>query len=211
MGQNGQHRWALLLLVAYCCTLLEVCESNSVQLTFELPDNEVQCFYEHINKGVSTVVEFQVVTGGNYDVDMTMKSPKGKILYQDQKKQYDSFKHMTDVEGIYEVCFSNEFSTYTHKVVFIDWQVGEETPLISPSSPDKAMTFMESAAQSVHEKLNQILDDQTHYRLREAQGRAHAEDLNERVQLWSIAQLVVIVLVGVLQITLIRSFFSSRK
>ena len=34
--------------------------SNSVQLTFELPDNEVQCFYEHVNKGVNTVVEFQV-------------------------------------------------------------------------------------------------------------------------------------------------------
>lgn len=34
--------------------------SNSVQLTFELPDNEKQCFYEHINKGINTVVEFQV-------------------------------------------------------------------------------------------------------------------------------------------------------
>jgi hypothetical protein len=182
-----------------------------VQLTFELPDNEVQCFYEHISKGVSTIVEFQVVTGGNYDVDMTMKSPKGKILYQDQKKQYDSFKHLAEVEGVYEVCFSNEFSTYTHKLVFFDWQVGDETPLLSPSSPEKALTFMESSAQSIHDKLNEIIDDQTHYRLREAQGRAHAEDLNERVQLWSIAQLVVIIVVGFLQVTLIRSFFANRK
>jgi hypothetical protein len=184
---------------------------ESVQLTFELPDNEVQCFYEHVNKGVSTIVEFQVVTGGNYDVDMTMKAPSGKILYQDQKKQYDSFKHMAEEEGIYEVCFSNEFSTYTHKVVFVDWQVGDEAPLISPGSPEKAMTFMESSVQSIHEKLNQILDDQTHYRLREAQGRAHAEDLHDRVQLWSVAQLIVIFLVAVMQITLIRSFFSNRR
>ena len=186
-------------------------DSTAVQLTFELPDNEVQCFYESINKGVNTIVEFQVVTGGNYDVDMTMKSPRGKILYQDQKKQYDSFKHMADTEGVYEVCFSNEFSTFTHKVVFLDWQIGDEAPLISPSSPEKAMTFMESSAQSIHEKLNQILDDQTHYRLREAQGRAHGEDLNDRVQLWSVAQLIVIVLVGMMQIALIRSFFANRK
>jgi hypothetical protein len=31
-----------------------------VQLTFELPDNEVQCFNEVIKKGENTVVEFQV-------------------------------------------------------------------------------------------------------------------------------------------------------
>lgn len=110
------------------------------------------------------MVEFQVVTGGNYDVDMTMKAPNGKVIYKDQKKQYDSFRHQAQEEGIYEVCFSNEFSTFTHKVVFIDWQVGDEEPLISPSSPEKALTFMESSAQSIHEKMNEVLDMQTHYR-----------------------------------------------
>ena len=31
-----------------------------VQLTFELPDNAVQCFYETIKKDENTVLEFQV-------------------------------------------------------------------------------------------------------------------------------------------------------
>lgn len=181
------------------------------QLTFELPDNAQQCFYEHISKDESTIVEFQVVTGGNYDVDMTMKSPSGKVLYTDKKKQYDSFRHKTEVEGVYEVCFSNEFSTFTHKVVYIDWTVGSEEPLVQPASPQKSLTFMESSAQSIHEKLNEVLDDQTHYRLREASGRGHAEELNERVQNWSISQLAVVILVGLLQVTLIRSFFNNRK
>lgn len=198
------------LLVANLLTLACV-NGATTQLTFELPDNDVQCFYERIDRGTTTVVEFQVVTGGNYDVDMTMKTPKGKVLYQDQRKQYDSFRHQAEEEGIYEVCFSNEFSTFTHKVVFIDWQVGDEAPIMSPSSPQKAMTFMESSAQNIHEKLNLVLDDQTHYRLREAQGRAHAEDLNERVQLWSVIQLAVVITIGVLQVTLIRSFFSNRR
>ena len=191
---------------------LSALNANSVQLTFELPDNEVQCFYEHVSKGVESIVEFQVVTGGNYDVDMVMKSPRGKVLYQEQRKQYDSFRYQADVEGIYEVCFSNEFSTFTHKVVFVDWQVGgEEQPLVGPSSPQKALTFMESSTQTIHDKMNEILDHQTHYRLREAQGRAHAEDLSERVQIWSLMQLAVILVVGVLQVGLIRSFFSNRK
>ncbi|CAF0712133.1 unnamed protein product [Brachionus calyciflorus] len=179
--------------------------AETVQLTFELPDNEVQCFYEHINKGVSSTVEFQVVTGGNYDVDVTLKNPQGTVLYQDQKKQYDSFKHSADMDGVYEVCFSNEFSTFTHKVVFLDWTIGDEAPLMAPASPEKALTFMEATAHNIHEKLEQIADQQTHYRLRETQGRAHAEDLNERVQLWSIANLCVIFVIGFLQVTVIRT------
>ena len=185
--------------------------ANCVQLTFELPDNEVQCFYEHITKGVESVVEFQVVTGGNYDVDMIMKSPLGRVLYQDQKKQYDSFRFNADSDGEYEVCFSNEFSTFTHKLVFVDWQVGDEKPLLGASAPLHAMTLMETSIQTMHDKMSQVSDDQKHYQIREAQGRSHAEDLNERVQLWSIMQLIVIFVVGILQVTLIRSFFSNRR
>lgn len=152
-----------------------------------------------------------MVTGGNYDVDMTLKSPHGKILYQDQRKQYDSFRATTEEEGEYEVCFSNEFSTFTHKLVFIDWQVGDETPLMAPTSPIGAMTLMESSVQTIHDRMSEVEDKQKHYQMREAQGRAHAEDLNERVQIWSILQLCVILIVGVLQVTLIRSFFSQRR
>ena len=32
----------------------------AVELTFELPDNEVECFHEVIDKGVECVLEYQV-------------------------------------------------------------------------------------------------------------------------------------------------------
>ena len=70
---------------------------------------------------------------------------------------------------------------------------------------------MEASAQGMHDRLNEIQDDQTHYRIGEAQGRSHAEDLNERVQIWSITQLVVVVVVAILQVSLIRSFFANRR
>lgn len=33
------------------------------------------------------------------------------------------------MSGIYKACFSNEFSTYSHKLVYMDFQVGDELPL----------------------------------------------------------------------------------
>ena len=69
------------------------------------------------------LVGAQVITGGNYDVDLEIMSPAKRVLYKDMKKQYDSFTWTTDVEGDYQFCFSNEFSTFTHKLVYFDFQV----------------------------------------------------------------------------------------
>lgn len=33
---------------------------NSVELTFELPDNSKECFYQEIGKNLSAVLEYQV-------------------------------------------------------------------------------------------------------------------------------------------------------
>ena len=64
---------------------------------------------------------------------------------------------------------------------------------------------------NVHEELEKIIDYQTHHKLREAQGRAHAEDLNERVFFWSIGQTVVILIIGVGQVLVLRSFFTDKR
>lgn len=105
------------LLLFFFLVILKEISSN--ELTFELPDNAKECFNDKLKVGSKYVLEFQVVTGGNYDVDVELKSPSGKILYQVTKKQYDQVEKTAEEDGIYEFCFSNEFSTYTHKVIYI--------------------------------------------------------------------------------------------
>lgn len=71
-----------------------------------------------------------MISGGHYDVDCYVEDPNGKTIYQETKKQYDSFSHHTDVKGVYTFCFSNEFSTFSHKIVYFDFQVGDEPPIL---------------------------------------------------------------------------------
>ena len=74
---------------------------------------------------------------------MELTAPNGKVLYKDVKKQYDSFTWTADMEGIIKFCFSNEFSTFTHKVVYFDLQVGDEDPIIKNlDSHATAMTLV---------------------------------------------------------------------
>lgn len=52
-----------------------------------------------------------------------MTDPTRKVLYKEVKKQYDSFNWKAEKTGEYVACFSNEFSTFSHKLVYIDFQV----------------------------------------------------------------------------------------
>lgn len=70
---------------------------------------------------------------------------------------------------------------------------------------------MESSAAEIHKNLNSVVDAQTHHRLREAQGRKRAEDLNETVMLWSIVETVSVLLVTVGQVFVLKQFFSDKK
>ncbi|VDP17316.1 unnamed protein product [Soboliphyme baturini] len=184
---------------------------DAIELTFELPDNENQCFHEDIQKGTESTVEYQVVTGGQNDVDMQLHSPSGVNLYKGIRKQYDSFTWTADVTGGYKVCFSNEFSTFTHKVVYMDWTVGKEKQVVPRPEDLRAMTLLESTTNEIHEKLKQIDDYQTHHRLREATGRRRAEDLNERVLWWSIGQSVVLLIIGIGQVKLMSIISLCNK
>lgn len=52
-GTAGPWGWLTLLLVA--------CAALASEITFELPDNAKQCFYEEIVQGTKCTLEFQVL------------------------------------------------------------------------------------------------------------------------------------------------------
>lgn len=73
-------------------------------------------------------------------MDMTLTGPRGEVLYQGVKKQFDTFTWTPTATGTYTACFSNEFSTFSHKLVYLDFQVGEEQPLPGTGEHLTAMT-----------------------------------------------------------------------
>lgn len=70
---------------------------------------------------------------------------------------------------------------------------------------------MEASAQDIHKSLNSIVDLQTHHRLREAQGRKRAEDLNEKVLWWSLMETMCVLVISVGQVFILKNFFTEKK
>lgn len=185
--------------------------SQAVEMTFELQEHEVQCFHEFIPKNKKFTLEYQVISGGHFDVDCHILSPDSKKLYNEQRKQYDTFVHTSVEQGEYSFCFSNEFSTFAHKQVYFDLDLGEDDKA-SPGEQGAdahatALTQLEASAYSIHEALRLVVDYQNHHRLKEKIGREIAEYLCERVQNWSVAQTVLVIIVAFGQVFILRKFF----
>lgn len=154
----------------------------------------------------------QVVTGGNYDVDIKISGPGERVIYTQNRKQYDSVDFDAHETGEYIFCFSNEFSSFSHKIIYFDFIVGEEAPLTDEiGAHQTALTMLESSTVRIHEALRLVEDYQTHHRMREATGRNTAEFLSERVQYWSLGESILFVLIGLLQVFVLRRFFTEKK
>ncbi|XP_068616634.1 transmembrane emp24 domain-containing protein 3 [Brachionichthys hirsutus] len=201
----------MLLLGLSCLLLLRVFAAFGTELTFELPDNDKQCFYEELEKDAEFHIDYQVISGGNYDVDCFVTDPQNDVLYNERKKQYDSFSHTAAMTGAYKVCFSNDFSTFTHKTVYLEFRHGDERPLLENMIRATALTQLESSCVSIHEILKVVISSQTWYRLREAHDRSGAEHLLDRVTYWSVAETVFLFVIGIGQVLLLRSFFTEKR
>lgn len=72
-------------------------------------------------------------------------------------------------QGAHVICFSNQFSTITHKNVFLSLKFGEDKPISMITYPDNyvagPLTFMESASAEIYDNLEEISEYQTHFRL----------------------------------------------
>lgn len=145
-------------------------------------------------------------------MDVALFGPGDRVIYQKQRKQYDSIDFTTTDTGEYYFCFSNEFSSFTHKVIYFDFATGDEPPLTEEiGQTHKAFTQLEMSLVKIHEALTLTRDYQTHHRLRESVGRDTAEYLNERVQYYSLGEALLLVLVGLCQVFILRRFFANKR
>ncbi|XP_065841429.1 transmembrane emp24 domain-containing protein 7-like [Oscarella lobularis] len=205
-------------MVPFLLVLALVGTATAVELTFELRQHDKMCFHEELKMDVAATLEFQVIYGGQFDVDMILRGPDDNEIYSTQKKQYDSHTFSATKAGVYSFCFSNEFSTFAHKTVYFDFYVESQEDAIRDAmagegvgGADHTVTQLESSLLTIHDNLKVINDYQTHFRLREAQGRAIIEHVWERVTYWSIGETFLIVFVGFGQVFVLRRFFAEKR
>merc|ERR1719495_59863 len=166
-------------------------------------------------------VEYQVIAGGDLDIDFRMASPEGKVLMAESKKN-DGVHTFEDLQpGDYEVCFSNRFSRISSKTVFFeiildaDETEDEDEDWKSFVQPDEQygdkLSSMEEEMDQIKTNMAKTIQTQSLLRVFEAKDRSIVERNFERINLWSFVFLVVMGTTFLLQIFMIKNMFSDDK
>uniref|UniRef100_A0A0K0G4V5 LD30746p (inferred by orthology to a D. melanogaster protein) n=1 Tax=Strongyloides venezuelensis TaxID=75913 RepID=A0A0K0G4V5_STRVS len=222
------HLFLVSLVTGFICILngdqSTFTNYDEVGLSFLLPARGRDCFYQRVTDPKHKYVEFsyQVVSGGDLDVNVNIFGPHGEQIVSEVKKTDGT--HKIDVlaanrgYGDYSICIDNSFSYQTSKLVYIEvylldheGRYGETNKLsnkVFNEMTDKISNF-DIVSQNIRTKLNLIQQDQQHLRIVEARDRSMMEANFERINLWSLLATTVMVITSIIQVFTVRALFNS--
>ncbi|CAH8289748.1 unnamed protein product [Schistosoma turkestanicum] len=190
------------------CVFIIIYEASVNSLTFELEDGSTQCYYETFSVGDNFTLDFHVVSGGNYDVDMLLTDPNKQVIKSLYRSSSDEVDVNVEVEGIYKVCFSNYFSSVSHKIVSLTWRNSSLDPSERAAAVNSETQISESLY-NLHSAISKAIGQQFESRILLKRSYSSAAFLHNRVLYWSLGQTLVIIIFGIGQVLVMRSFFSS--
>jgi hypothetical protein len=139
--QYDQQNMKLILLML--CTLFLMFVSHATQVeSFTVPASTMRTFTLNLNPG-DNVSGSIAITGGNNDVDFTIKDPQGTEIYSKRRiQQGTTFSFTASQAGAYTLVFGNSFSILTDKVVQITYAVTRQTQSSKACVPSTAILLL---------------------------------------------------------------------
>ncbi|CAB1426945.1 unnamed protein product [Pleuronectes platessa] len=221
------HRAFLCVLPVFVALLSErfvalaaFSQSLDSDFTFTLPPGRKECFYQTMRKDASLEIEYQVLDGAGLDVDFDISSPTGQVLYSDYRKS-DGVHTVETEDGDYMFCFDNTFSSVSEKIIFfeliLDNMDADKDPdewkeyVQGTDTLDMRLEDIMESINSVKARLGKSVQIQTLLRAFEARDRNIQESNYDRVNIWSVINLLVMMMVSAVQVYLVRSLFEDKR
>jgi protein ERP2 len=98
-----------------------------IELTVLIPANNRECFHQILETGKTIEIEYEVLAGGDLDINYWFYSPTNRILQSDFKKRDGHQTIKLEETGEYRFCLDNSFSRFSQKQVYFSLRpVNEE-------------------------------------------------------------------------------------
>lgn len=203
-------RFIAVLYAIVGLTLVNASSANYAPFSINLPAFSKEClYYDIVRDEDSLVVGYQVLTGGNFEIDFTINGPDGNEIVNEKQKKYSDFVLKSFGLGKYTFCFANTYGTALKKV--------EVTLELEKSSFDiKDDDNMEEAVANhavaeIDRNLNKITKIMNYLRAREFRNMSTVNSTESRLKWLSILVMIIMVGISVLQALIIQLFFKARQ
>lgn len=193
-------------------------------LTFKVEPREEVCFYEDLSAGNQFAMEFEVVRGGLLDIRLKISDPSNHVLLEKLSFFNRQDEALNEAEGKvnlfpsqngrHSICFDNTMSRWTPKVVsmFIPHHTNGAVDRQALQDDVAKLTDLGPMVDSIiaiADQLDAVEIQQHHTRVREQMHRDLATTTNDRVQMWSLVESVVLIGVTAWQLYYIRHWFKD--
>lgn len=197
-----------IAVLSFLVAMALASEMPSAGIAIRVPAHKDECFFEEVAAaGVKVYLHYLVTSGGSLDIDAAVFGPDHELIWAAEKERESRVLFKSRLPGTHKFCFSNKMSTLTAKVVGFNIQVGDP----SDSTKDHEVDPMERSIVHVAIGLNDIKSEQTYLRTRERIHRDTVESTNTRVLMWSLAEVGLIVAMGVGHVWYLRRLFECRR
>lgn len=209
-------------LLVTCCFVGVYCLEK--ELTISVEPRREDCYFQTAKKGEAIDVEYQVIDGGHGDLDITfhLADPSGRILVADFKKPENNHRIEVDTDGDYKFCFDNTFSSYNTKTIFVELIVENEDDQWGDGDIDlqglRPEEVYELKVEDIQEIVNNVRNQltkaqqlQSLVKSTEARDRNVAEENYFKVNTYSMFQIGIMMIVGFIQVIMVRSLFDDKS
>lgn len=209
----------LLLAAAGGGVQAEVCNHR---LSIFAEAGRMECYHQHVAATEHIRVEYEVIHGGQAEahINFMLMDPQRRLLAKDHKLAKQQHELIANETGVYQLCFDNTISTFNQKILVFKLQVMLDNQ--EDLDRQKLLTDMETGYQfdrtyrHMHDYMHKISvnlmrsrQSQDYIRVYEAKDRKLAESNFTLVNNWSCAQFIAMILVGLLQVFMLRSIFET--
>ena len=179
-----------LIAILFSSSLLtHAFSSNYAPVGISLPAFTKECLYYDLSSDKDVlVVSYQVLTGGNFEIDFDITAPDGSVIVTERQKKHSDFLLKSFGIGKYTFCLSNNYGT----------------------SPKKVEITLEKEKEIVR-NLNKITKTMDYLRAREWRNMYTVSSTESRLTWLSLLIMGVMVGISIVQALIIQFFFTSRQ
>jgi protein ERP2 len=216
--------YSSLLFYFIFSTIFSQIRCFQLELSVSVEPGTRECFHQVFTPGLNVYFNYQVISGGDFDISFWLTSPSNRVLISELNKNMGQHQILSDEKGEYRLCFDNTFSHFAVKQVFfyiytLERFVDPEFPLVQSEYAGQdvvdSLDVEVSSLNNTFLKLKQLLDTaerfQSMWKVTENIDRYVMEANFTRVNNWSVINIVVLLIVSAIQVFMIRSLFEEKS
>ncbi|CUS21969.1 LAQU0S04e05116g1_1 [Lachancea quebecensis] len=193
----------------FICITGVLANANSYSpVALMLPSFSKECLhYDLKSNDDSIVISYQVLTGGNFEIDFEITAPDGKSIATETHKKYSDFLLKSFGLGEYSFCFSNNYGTALKKVE-VTLELEKES-LGANTAPEDAIS--NNAVEEIERNLNKITLMMNYLRAREWRNMYTVKSTESRLVWMSMLTMGLTVGISVIQAAIVQFLFKDRQ